>query len=283
MPLHTADALILRTYKLGEADRIVVFLTRDRGKKRGVARGARRPKSRFTGGLEPLTRARVAYFEKENRELVGLNYVDTQRSPLATVRGESLTYVGYFAELIDQWAPEADPNDKLYRLGVAVADALVDGVLPERLARYLEYWLLRLHGLYPSLVSCHACARGFGPQGAVIGPEHHVFLCRECGPGRSAALSGPSLAFLREAGRVAPAETERLPWSVSVGRELEIAHRLLLTTHLERELRSARVMHELRRVEPDGEGEPSPGDARADVRRDCRAVKDMSRAGGSRT
>ena len=45
MPLYTADALVLRTYKLGEADRIVVFLTRDRGKKRGVAQSARRPRS----------------------------------------------------------------------------------------------------------------------------------------------------------------------------------------------------------------------------------------------
>ena len=55
MPLYTADALVLRTYKLGEADRIVVFLTKDRGKKRGVAKGARRPRSRFMGALEPLT------------------------------------------------------------------------------------------------------------------------------------------------------------------------------------------------------------------------------------
>ena len=279
MPLYTADALILRTYKLGEADRIVVFLTRDRGKKRGVAKGARRPRSRFTGGLEPLTRAQVGYFEKENRELVGLNYVDTQRSPLATVRGESLSYVGYFAELIDQWAPDADPSDKLYRLGTAVADALVDGVLPERLARYLEYWLLRLHGLYPSLVSCHSCARAFGPQGAVLGPEHHLFLCRECGPRRGAVLASASLAFLKNAGRVAPAEVERLPWSVDVGRELEAAHQLLLTAHLDRELRTARVMHELQRTGPDGEREASPGDAPATNG----AVIDMSRADGSRS
>ena len=81
MPLYTADALILRTYKLGEADRIVVFLTRDRGKKRGVAKGARRPRSKFTGALEPLTEARVAYFEKERRELVGLNYAEPVQSP----------------------------------------------------------------------------------------------------------------------------------------------------------------------------------------------------------
>ena len=81
MPLYTADALVLRTYKLGEADRIVVFLTRDRGKKRGVAKGARRPRSRFTGALEPLTEVQVAYFEKERRELVGLNYAETVPIP----------------------------------------------------------------------------------------------------------------------------------------------------------------------------------------------------------
>ena len=83
MPLYTADALILRTYKLGEADRIVVFLTEDRGKKRGVAKGARRPRSRFVGALEPLTHVHVAYFEKEHRELVGLNYAEPLCSPLA--------------------------------------------------------------------------------------------------------------------------------------------------------------------------------------------------------
>ena len=85
MPLYTADALVLRTYKLGEADRIVVFLTRDRGKKRGVAKGARRQRSRFSGALEPLTEVKVAYFESERRELVGLNYAETQRSALSFV------------------------------------------------------------------------------------------------------------------------------------------------------------------------------------------------------
>jgi DNA repair protein RecO (recombination protein O) len=83
MPLFTADALVLRTYTLGESDRIVVFLTADRGKKRGVARAARRPRSRFVGALEPFTQVRVAYFEKETRELVSLNYAEPVRSPLA--------------------------------------------------------------------------------------------------------------------------------------------------------------------------------------------------------
>ena len=76
MPVYTSEALILRTYKLGEADRIVVFLTRDRGKKRGVANGARRVRSRFIGALEPMTRAGVAYYEREQRDLVRINYVE---------------------------------------------------------------------------------------------------------------------------------------------------------------------------------------------------------------
>src|SRR5580693_316868 len=148
MPLYTADALILRTYKLGESDRTVVFLTRDRGKKRGVAKNARQSRRRFGGALEPMTSGRVAYLERERRDLVLLHYVDLARSPLSALDGEALGYVGYFAELIDEWAPEADPNETLFRLGTSMVEAIAQGVPIEPLARYFEYWLLRLQGVY---------------------------------------------------------------------------------------------------------------------------------------
>ena len=147
MPLHTTDALILRTYTLGESDCIVVFLTRDRGKKRGVAKNARRSRRRFGGGLEPMTCGRVAYVERERRELVLLNYVEPTRSPLAS-DGDALGYAGYFAELIDEWAQEADPSETLFRLGVSMVEAMAAGVPIDPLARYFEYWLLRLQGVY---------------------------------------------------------------------------------------------------------------------------------------
>ena len=148
MPLHTTDALILRTYKLGESDRIVVFLTRDRGKKRGVAKNARQSRRRFGGALEPMTCGRVGYVERERRDLVRLEYVEPVRSPLQAMDGEALVYVGYFAELIDEWAQEADPNETLFRLGASMVEALAAGVAVEPLARYFEYWLLRLQGVY---------------------------------------------------------------------------------------------------------------------------------------
>ena len=245
MPLYTADALILRTYRLGESDRIVVFLTRDRGKKRGVAKGARRARSPFAAALEPLTEARVAYFEKERRELVGLNFAETIRSPLGLIRavtsrrdvrgartpgepcaGESirdaapdidddaLGYVGYFAELLDEWAQDADADERLYRLGASMLHALGAGAPADPLARYFEYWLLRLQGVYPE-------AQG--------------------------ALSDAAMAFLAASRSLAPERAGELPAERRTLRELEQVHRGLIATHLEKTLKSDRVLRELRR------------------------------------
>jgi DNA repair protein RecO (recombination protein O) len=253
MPLFTSDALILRTYKLGEADRIVVFLTRDRGKKRGVARGARRARSRFVGALEPLTQVRVAYFEKERRELVSLNYAEVGRSPLAAPGGSGLGHVGYFAELIDEWAPDAHADERLYRLGASVVDALAAGVPVEPLARYFEYWLLRLQGVYPSLAACHRCGHPFAGDLVLLARGDRVFVCERCSPVPAGApdvidagLTVESLRFLQVARRTAPDRLGGLALSETASRELESVHRALITAHLEKELRSARVLRSLK-------------------------------------
>src|SRR4249920_1143281 len=161
MPLYTSDALILRTYKLGESDRIVVFLTRDRGKKRGVAKNARQSRRRFGGALEPMTRGRVGYFERERRDLVRVDFVEALRSPLSAADGDALGYVGYFAELIDEWAQEADPSETMFRLGASMVDAIIAGVPIEPLARYFEYWLLRLQGVYGTGARLSSGAQSF--------------------------------------------------------------------------------------------------------------------------
>ena len=213
MPLYTAEALVLRTYKLGEADRIVVFLTRDRGKKRGVAHNARKSRKRFGAALEPLTEVRVAYFEKERRELVGLNYAEPVRSPLSAASPEALGYSHYFAELIDEWAAEADVDERLYRLGTSALEALVGGAPPDALARYFECWLLRLQGVYPA----------------------------------DLAFSSGAADFVEGVRKVGPRHVESLGASARVLREIELIHRKLIAMHLEREPRSVRVLNELRR------------------------------------
>ncbi len=249
MPVYTSDALILRTYKLGEADRIVVFLTRDRGKKRGVAKGARRAKSRYIGALEPMTRAGVAYYEREQRDLVRLNYVEPVRSPLSARTAEALGHVGYFAELIDEWAPEAHADERLFRLGASMIEAVTTGSPVESLARYFEYWLMKLQGVYPGL-GCASCGTAFGRgAGAVMPPREHVFVCSRCAPpGGGTALSPEAIAFLLNAGRITPVELAAAPLSAAALRELETAHRRLINVHLEKELKSARVLREMRQA-----------------------------------
>jgi DNA repair protein RecO (recombination protein O) len=254
MPLYKTEALILRTYKLGEADRIVVFLTRDRGKKRGVANGARRPKSPFAGALEPLTRVGVTYFEREQRELVRLSYAEAQCSPLLASRPDALSHVGYFAELIDEWAQDGDPNERLFRLGTSTLEALAAGVPTAPVARYFEYWLLRLQGVYPPHVACHLCGTALDdePDGACLEPGGHVFICHGCsGRGREeepgVTLSPGALSFLASAEVVPPQRLATVRLGARVDRELESIHRALMRLHLEKELRSTRVLRDLRR------------------------------------
>jgi DNA repair protein RecO (recombination protein O) len=254
MPLYTADALVLRTYKLGEADRIVVFLTADRGKKRGVAKRARRPRSRFVGALEPLTHARVAYFEKETRELVNLNYAEPLRSPLMAP-GDAVSYASYFAELLDEWSPADDPSETLYRLGTSVLDAMAEGGSAERLARYFEYWLLRLQGLYPPHVTCHRCGEQFTGRaegGAWLSPIDGILTCTACADGAGGRRVGTrltpgALVFLASVRCSSPSELRDVGVSEAVLAELEALHRVLMTRHLERELRSLRILREMRR------------------------------------
>ena len=250
MPVYTSEALILRTYKLGEADRIVVFLTRDRGKKRGVAKGARRAKSRFTGTLESLTRAGVAYYERELRDLVRINYIETERSPLSVVarNGQDASALGhaeYFAELIDEWAPEGHADERLYRLGASAIDALADGAPIERLARYFEFWLLRLQGVYPQLSSCPACGGPFD-GGAVMAPREHHYVCARCAPAGGTTISLDALRFLRGAAAASPEAVGGIPLAPGPARELEAAHRRLIHVNLDKELKSARVLRQLR-------------------------------------
>ena len=142
-----------------------------------------------------------------------MNYAEPMRSPLSAVSPEALGYSHYFAELIDEWAAEADVDERLYRLGTSALEAWLSGVPVEALARYFECWLLRLQGVYP--------------------PD--------------LALSRGAATFIDGVRRVAPRDVESLGASSGVLREIELIHRKLISMHLEREPRSVRVLNELRR------------------------------------
>ena len=128
--------------------------------------------------------------------------------------GPALGYIGYFAELLDEWAPEADADERLYRLGASMLGALGAGVPADRLARYFEYWLLRLQGVYPE-------ARG--------------------------VLSNRAMAFLDASRTIPPDRIGDVPADRRTLRELEQLHRGLIAMHLDKTLKSDRVLRDLHR------------------------------------
>ena len=155
----------------------------------------------------------VGYSEREGRALVHLQYVEAHRSPMSAGDGDASGYAGYFAELLDEWAQEGDPCEPLFRLGASTVDAMVAGAPVDALARYFEFWLLRLQGVYqPS------------PRASV-----------------------PARAFLDAVRSCSPYRVGDVPTTPRVLRELEASHQAQIVSHLEKELRSAKVLREIRR------------------------------------
>src|SRR4051812_4887234 len=161
MALVTTDAIVLRSYNLAESDRIVLCLTRSAGLIRAVAKGARKMKSRFGAALEPFTVIKLTFYEKENRELVTMSSADIVQSHFAlNSRIETVEVLAYMGEMVSEFAPPHEADERLYRMLTACVDALTGEARIERaVTRYFEIWLLRLAGLFPDLAHCAECGR----------------------------------------------------------------------------------------------------------------------------
>lgn len=187
MPSRVSEAFVLQTYPLKESDLIVSFLARDLGKMRGVAKRARHPKGAFGSGLERLSRVRMAYYQKETRELVNLDGCELIQSQFS-LAGDYLAGVAldFLAEISEQLLPAAEPNEKFFRLlGTTLEQMHSKRTGSIWLATtYFALWSLRLSGLLPELDACLGCGGWLDDPEA---PDRAFFLrgrnglfCRHC-------------------------------------------------------------------------------------------------------
>jgi DNA repair protein RecO (recombination protein O) len=159
MPARVSETFVLRTYPFREADLIVSFFTRDQGKLRGVARRARRPKSPFGAGLERLSHVRMAYFERENSELANLSSCELIQSPFALQSDYSRAVaLDYITEVAEDLLPPHEPNEKFFRLIIAILDYLRAGGEVWTAVMYFSLWSVRLAGIFPELRVAHESA-----------------------------------------------------------------------------------------------------------------------------
>ena len=248
MSLHKTEAFLLRTYALKEADKICVFLTRDQGKVRGVAHGARKIKSRFGSALEPFTEVALSYYQKEGRELVSISACDILRSHFergARDVGTSSAF-SYMAELLTEFLPEHEPNERLYRLVVATLDAIEkDAGDLGQILRYFESWLLKLVGFFPDTSRCAVCDETIGPLESVYLTAEGTPRCVSCGGDAGLAVNAELRAVIGEMFRLHPsAFAGTLINSEYIFKIGEINYQIVRHA-LERDLRSRSLLRQL--------------------------------------
>jgi DNA repair protein RecO (recombination protein O) len=182
MPLRESEAIILQHYALGEADWLVSFLTRTMGRVRGVAAGARRPRSRFGSTLERLTHVRIWFFERENRELVRVSQCEMIESFIDAFRDYSSSVaLSIFSEVSEAVLPERETLDANFRLLLLAAKTVKRTLQPELPLAYFVLWTVKLGGWLPPLDRCGRCSNALlEGASAYFSSSGSMVVCGKC-------------------------------------------------------------------------------------------------------
>ncbi len=251
MPVHHSDAYVLRTYTLKEADKICVLLTREAGRIRGVAQGARRLRSRFGSSLEPFTEVAVTYLQRENRELVSISSCEIIRSQFAAdLNSELLGLLHYLAELIIEFVPDHEPNERVYRLVSSVMHVLRQNDVSQipALTRYCEIWMLRLSGFLPDSHRCSSCKAAIAIGEPVWLVSDGAIQCSQCNHRRGYEIRPAARAVIADILKLGPqafVAVSREP--LALKQVASLASRLIQQT-LERELKSIEIISRLESI-----------------------------------
>ena len=198
MPLHESEAIVLQRYTLGEADRLVSFLSRTMGRMRGVAAGARKPKSRFGATLERLSHIRIWFFERETRELVRISQCEMIESFIDAFKDyASSVALALFSEITEAVLPDREASDANFRLLLLASQTVKRTGKCELSLTYFAVWTVKLGGWLPALDRCARCGKVLpGNASAFFAPSASVITCEACRkPGmRTMSVSSVALA-----------------------------------------------------------------------------------------
>lgn len=227
MPLLDTPAIGLKSRKWGEADRIVTFFTLRYGKIRGVARGARRLKSRFGSGLDPFAHSHVQLFEKPHDTLFQIRQVDVLE-PFMLLR-EGLDVMTAAARMVNTVAAvtaDGDADPPVYETLLMGLRTLSNGGDAAMTALVFQVRIMGHTGFRPQMDQCAGCGKTLRGQGTHFSPKSGGLLCALCAvrqPWHCVALSPGSLALLQQAVHMPAAMWPRLRAEGRVRAELEVA------------------------------------------------------------
>jgi len=243
------EAIVLKHSDFGEADRLLTIYSREQGKLRAIAKGARKPGSRKGGHLEPFSRVRLLL--GKGRELAVVSQAEAvETNSVLTENLEALGYASYGVELLDRFSGDHDENAGLYRLLRDTLQRLAGGEDLQLAVRYYEIRLLDLAGFRPELQKCLNCQKEIKPEDQYFSFEQGGVLCPQCGRGNREArpISLGALKVLRHLQRSSYDEARRAKPSAAVQAELETLMNAYVTYLLERSLNSPKFLRRVRKT-----------------------------------
>jgi len=243
------EAVVLRHADWGEADRILTLYTRERGKVRAIAKGARKIRSRKAGHLEPFTRVTLQL--AKGRDLLIVTQADTLDAYLPLRENLVKTgYASYVIELLDRFTYEDESeNYAIFGLLTEILGRIASEPDPWLAIRYYEVRLLDFLGFRPHLFECANCGKKIQPVDQYISPSAGGVLCPTCGAGLPGvwSISMEALKHFRHFQRSSYSEAQRARPSPEVQKELETLMQKYFTYLLERELNTPGFIKQIKK------------------------------------
>ncbi|MEJ5224878.1 MAG: DNA repair protein RecO [Anaerolineales bacterium] len=245
---YRVTAVVLRHADWGEADRLVTLFTREQGKVRALAKGARRIRSRKAGHLEPFTQ--VSLHMARGRDLPIITQAETLEAYLPIRDDLLLTgYAAYVLELLDRFTyEETTESSASFRLLVETLGRIASEPDPWLAVRYYEMRLLDTLGFRPQLFHCANCQREILPEDQFFSPLAGGVICPRCGLGLPGLwpVDVNTLKFLRHFQRSSYAEARRANPPSDIRKALETLMQGYFTYLLERELNTPGFLKKIR-------------------------------------
>lgn len=232
------DAVVLRHSDYGEADRLLTLYTRQLGKARAIAKGARKIASRKAGHIEPFTHVRLQL--AKGRDALIVTQADTVDAYLSLREDLVLTsQASYVMELLDRFTYEDEiENSSIFRLLTETLSRLASKSDPWLVIRYYEIRLLDHLGFRPQLFHCANCEREIKAEDQFFSFSAGGVICPRCGQGlpNLKNISVDMLKYMRHFQRSSYTEASRARPSPEVQKEAESLMQGYFTYLLEREL-----------------------------------------------
>lgn len=248
MPVYRASGIVLRRISLGETDRIITVLTPELGKVSAVAKGARRPGSRFSGATELFTNLRLLLAKGRTIDIVSQCEI---RDSFPAIRAdlELLARATYLCELVDRLLADREPNQEVHDLLLAALYLLQrTRSNPDVIVHSFELRLMSERGYAPHLDSCVTCDGPLAAGRYAFSPTAGGLLCASCRwPDDAVRIHPPSLRLFRT---LLDADTEELVLLAQTDIQTAEVARCMhwyIRYHLDQDLKSAEFLDMLRR------------------------------------